>query len=145
MLSMDVQVIGSPLPQAEDADGPVLAGMQRRREVPSPVPVPTSGDSMTFDAAIDIAVRPAGLDLRGPWVHGRPGDRFLYLSWGHEVDGAFVMFRRAKLMLGVLDPADLAAARSEHVLTARLSLVDERGGPACAAVRPPAIRWSLER
>ena len=100
---------------------------------------------MTFDAALDVVVTPAGVDLRGPWVQGRRGDRFLYLSWGHDDGDGFVMVRRAKLMLGVLDPADLVDARDDDVLVGRLPLVDAHGGPVCAAVRPPAIRWSLER
>ncbi|GGB88205.1 hypothetical protein GCM10011314_30050 [Knoellia flava] len=100
---------------------------------------------MTFDAALDVVVTQDGVDLRGPWVQGRRGDRFLYLCWGHDDGGGFVMARRAKLMLGVLDPVDLVDARDDALLVGRLSLVDARGGPVCAAVRPPAIRWTLER
>lgn len=100
---------------------------------------------MTFDAALDVVVTPDGVDLRGPWVQGRRGDRFLSLSWGHDDGDGFVMVRRAKLMLGVLDPVDLVDARDDDVLVGRLPLVDARGEPVCAAVRPPVIRWTLER
>src|SRR5262245_14779939 len=42
----------------------------------------------------------AGIDLRGPYIQGRPGGRFIYLSWGTVDDaGTFTMFRRAKLLL----------------------------------------------
>ena len=80
-------------------------------------------------------------------MQGRRGDRFLYLCWGHEGrdDGEFELVRRAKLLLGVLDPAEMLDASDDDVLVARLSLVDAQGGPVCAAVRPPAIRWTLER
>ena len=37
------------------------------------------------------------IDFGGPFVHGRKGERFLYLSWG-AVDPDFEMFRRAKLV-----------------------------------------------
>lgn len=98
---------------------------------------------MRFHASLDVVVTPAGVDYRGPWVQGKRGDRFLYLCWGHDAGAGFVGFRRAKLMLGVLDPAEMASAPDGAVLEGRLSMVDARGGPVCAAVRPPAIRWTL--
>ena len=52
------------------------------------------------------------------------------------------MFRRAKLMIGDIEPELLAAAaRDGGVLVASLSLTDERGCPRCARVRPPVISW----
>jgi hypothetical protein len=43
-----------------------------------------------------------------PFVQGRPGARFVYLSWGGVgADGHRAMFRRAKLMLA---PGLIAAA-----------------------------------
>ena len=85
------------------------------------------------------------IDLRGPAIHGKKGDRFLYLTWGDvAADGSFTMFRRAKLMVADIDPELLAAAAaSDSVLTASLALTDERGGPRCARVKPPVIRWRV--
>ena len=38
------------------------------------------------------------VDLRGPAVHGKKGERFLNLTWGDVGAGdSFAMFRRAKL------------------------------------------------
>ena len=140
---MDVRVIGEPLPPAVLGGLTVLVGMQRGRDVVSPRPI--AGETMTFEAALDVVVTAAGVDYRGPWVQGRRGDRFLYLSWGHDDGDGFVLQRRAKLMLGVLDPAEMASAATDARLEGRLSLVDARGEPLCAAVRPPAIRWTLRR
>lgn len=75
-------------------------------------------------------------DLRGPFVHGRRGERFLYLVWSRSVEG---MFRRAKLMLDEVPPELLDPAGGLRG-TARLTMAD--GSPLCAAVRPPAISWS---
>lgn len=103
------------------------------------------GDADT--ARWDVDVRPVvvdgAVDLRGPAIHGKKGARFLYLTWGDvDADGNFAMFRRAKLMMGDIDPDLLAtAARDDGVLVASVSLTDERGGPRCARVRPPAISW----
>ncbi|WP_041940206.1 MULTISPECIES: DUF5990 family protein [Frankia] len=106
------------------------------------------GDAPRADWTIDCTVTqgPAGLDLRGRHIQGRPGARFLYLSWGDVDDaGTFAMFRRAKLMLDAVDPDVLAAAVGTGELVGRLGLTDARGQPRCAAVRPPAITWSAVR
>lgn len=79
-----------------------------------------------------------GPDLRGPYVHGRPGGRFLYLSWSRGGDGTF---RRAKLMLDAV-PEDLLTGEVPG-LRAHLGLAMPDGSPVCSAVRPPQIRWSL--
>ncbi|MDI3424309.1 DUF5990 family protein [Streptomyces luteolus] len=84
-----------------------------------------------------------GVEVKGPYIQNRLGGRFIYLSWGNvDESGAFTMFRRAKLMLGDVDPGVLeAAARTGH-LTARLSLTDAKGQPLCARVRPPHLQWT---
>jgi hypothetical protein len=83
-----------------------------------------------------------GVDFRGPAVHGRKGERFLYLTWGEVGTGTFTMFRRAKLMLFDIEPDVLTASmRGSGVLVASLSLTDEKGEPRCARVKPPVIGW----
>ena len=85
------------------------------------------------------------LDFRGPAVHGKRGDRFIYLTWGNVDDaGAFHMFRRAKLMLNRVDPGLMRDATTRGHLTARVQLTADRGGPRCARVDPPAITWNLD-
>jgi hypothetical protein len=118
-------------------DAPVLpgvtVGVQRGREVVQEVPA--DGSAVTWELEAQLA----GTDLRGPYIHGRPGGRFLYLSWQRPESG---MFRRAKLMLDALEPEFLSRA-SAGALAARLPLTMPDGGPVCAAVRPPDIAWSV--
>ena len=57
-------------------------------------------------------------------------------------DGAFTMFRQAKLWLDAIDPATLDAARQYGSLIGSLNLTDANGHPLCATVRPPLIRWT---
>jgi hypothetical protein len=89
------------------------------------------------------AASPAGTDLKGPYIQGPPGGRFIYLSWG-TVDGTadFTLFRRAKLWLGAVPDGVLDQALELGVLVGRLGLTDPKGNPLCAAVRPPVIEWS---
>jgi hypothetical protein len=112
-------------------------GLQVGRDVVDAVP----GDSReaTWNAVIE---RKDDGDWRGPAVHGKRGERFLYLSWQETTPNGPSMFRRAKLRLdGVpAQVAEEAAASGE--LHARLGLTDARGGPLCASVLPPRIRWS---
>ncbi|MBV9844469.1 MAG: hypothetical protein JOZ47_05295, partial [Kutzneria sp.] len=106
---------------------------------------PHPGDAQSAVWTLDCvaASGPAGLDISGPHVQGRPGGRFVYLSWGTLDDGgAFTLFRRAKLMLDAVDSDTLLAAVSAGCLTARLRLTDANGHPLCAAVRPPLVTWS---
>ena len=70
-------------------------------------------------------------DFRGPAVHGRRGERFVYLTWLEGPDAT--MFRRAKLMLGEAPEAD--------DVVARVDLTDECGLPRCARLRAPALEW----
>src|SRR5690242_20317198 len=60
------------------------------------------GDAPSARWTLDcvVARTPTGVDLRGPYIQGRPGGRFVYLSWGTvDADGMFCLFRRAKLWL----------------------------------------------
>ncbi|MFC5667803.1 DUF5990 family protein [Kitasatospora misakiensis] len=105
------------------------------------------GDATSAAWTLECAASPLadGLDVKGPHVQGRPGQRFVYLVWG-EVDdaGGFTMFRRAKLMLDGVDGQVLAEAVAAGRLVARLGLTDASGHPLCAAVRPPRVTWSAE-
>lgn len=110
----------------------VTVGVQRGPDVVQEFPADGSPVMWRLDA------QRAGTEIRGPYVHGRVGGRFLYLSWQRQGTG---MFRRAKLMLDVLTP-DLLTRAEDGALTARVDLAMPDGSPLCAAVRPPHIEWS---
>ena len=52
------------------------------------------------------------------------------------------MFRRAKLWLDAIPPDVLDEADRKGTVVGRLALTDDMGGPLCASVRPPIIKWS---
>jgi len=139
-----IRIEGTNLPGRTFAEHTnVHVGVQCRSD---PVDL-TPGDApeATFDFEVDILPSDeGGWDFRGPYVHGKRGERFLYLTWGDvSPDGEYAMFRRAKLHLSCLDDALVStAADAGRPLTARLGLTDGRGGPRCASVRPPAISWT---
>ncbi|GAA3197324.1 DUF5990 family protein [Dactylosporangium siamense] len=148
---MRIRIEGSDLPgrrAGAEADalrlGGVHVGVQRKAEVVDRV----AADAAQVAWEFEVTSREIDglLDVGGPWVHGRPGARFLYLSWGAVTGDEFAMFRRAKLMFGDI-PTELLRAAHEAAgqkLVGRLGLTDAAGGPVCARVRPPAITWTLE-
>jgi uncharacterized protein DUF5990 len=150
---VDVQVVGIELPGRTCADPRpdglvyenVHVGVQRRQEVVDVV----RGDAPTavWSLTVEPNFRDGALDFRGPFVQGRRGDRFLYLSWGSvDASGHFEMFRRAKLMLDPVTPELVQAAdRAGNRLVATLGLTDGDGMPRCAAVRPPVITWTVDQ
>lgn len=88
----------------------------------------------------------AAVALRGPAIHGRGDERFLYLGWIERAsNGKDEMFRRAKLQLDAVPDALVAKAlRTGQALVAELELTDSGGMPLCASVRPPLISWTVE-
>jgi hypothetical protein len=124
--------------------GHVHVGVQRKADVVERVPA--DAGSATWDLAVTGREVDGLLDVGGPWVHGRPGARFLYLSWGAVEDERFAMFSRAKLLFGDVPTAMLRAAYDQAgVLVGRLGLTGPDGGPRSGRVRPPDIAWLLER
>ena len=75
------------------------------------------------------------LDFAGPAVHGKRGERFFYLSWSGVRNGHREMFRRIKIHLRDVTPAQLArVVTTGGALVARVHAVAKDGGPACASV-----------
>ncbi len=148
---MRVRIIGYDLPGRQfcDAAGEplvdVLVGLQIRRDPAQLVAADAEIASWEIDVAV-VAETDGSPDFKGPAVHGKRGDRFLYLTWGVVDDqGDFAMFRRAKLMLNRID-ADIVelAESANHQLVARVRMTDAQGAPRCARVDPPDIAWSID-
>ena len=102
------------------------------------------GDAETpsWTVPIDVVAREGGLDFRGTAVQGRPGARFVYLTWGDvDADGSFALFSRAKLMLADLESVVAGAGAGDTgQVIACVDLTDECGGPRCARLKPPTLR-----
>jgi hypothetical protein len=117
----------------------------QRRDRPAELLGVQPGDAASVNWTLECTAvaSAAGTDVKGPYVQGRSGGRFVYLSWGTADDsGAFTMFRRAKLMLDAVPAGVLDTALREGLLVGRLGLSDVHGRPLCARVVPPRIIWS---
>ncbi|MEP6658416.1 MAG: DUF5990 family protein [Acidimicrobiales bacterium] len=148
---MEIRIEGFNLPGRSCGASPdfpgyenIHVGIQRRSPRDQLLGL-TPGDAPAaeWEFECDGVVTPKGTDFRGPYIQGRPNERFIYLSWGAvDGDGTFHMFRRAKLWLNALDADVLDDARTSGRLVARLGLTDANGHPLCASVRPPVVQWS---
>lgn len=138
---LNVKIVGERLPgRTFESHANVHVGVQRGDEVVQLQPADAASVKFTFGIVLR-ELEDGTLDFRSPFVHGKPGERFFYLSWGDVTeDGTFSRFRRAKLLLSAVPPGLISAKTGS--LEAYLSLTDDKGGPLCASVKPPAISWS---
>ena len=141
--TVPVRIVGRRLPgRTWSGRSGIHVGVQRDGEVVGLVP----GDmgEAHFDLEVEVEVSENGIDFRGPFVHGRGGERFLYLSWGEvDADGTFTMFRRLKLHLLPLAEQFEAKLATAQRVEAFLELTDTKGRPVAASVRPPWVLWRL--
>ena len=120
----------------------VHVGVQIGREPAQLVPGDVSETSWEVD--LEIVRKERAVDFRGPAVHGKRGERFIYLTWGDvSPDNKFEMFRRAKLMLDRIEPQLIQSAMETGCLEATVDLTGNDGGPRCARVDAPAVAWSV--
>ncbi len=145
MSTVPLRIVGRRLPGSSwSGRTGIHVGVQRGNEVVGHVPG-DAGEAL-FDLEVTVELDADGaVDFRGPYVHGRRGERFLYLSWDEAgEDGGFTMFRRLKLHLVPLTEGRngeaLAAAQR---LEAFLELTDPKGRPVSASVRPPWVLWRV--
>jgi Family of unknown function (DUF5990) len=149
---VDVRIVGVEMPGRTCTDprpgglayDNVHVGVQRRNEVVDLVPADAPTTEWNF--TVDTVTKDGALDFRGPFVHGKRGDRFLYLSWG-TVDGSdhFEMFRRAKLMLAAIPDNVLGSAQTVgRRLVGTVTMTHDDRMPRCAAVRPPVVEWTVD-
>jgi hypothetical protein len=148
-MTMFVEIEGRNFPGRSCGCGPegevyenIHVGIGMQRDPVELVP----GDSPSARWRIEVRTPRANdgsVDFRGPFVHGKRGDRFLYLNWGTvAADGSFRLFRRAKLSLSEAPPNVVEdALQGTGVLECTVNLTDAKGNPRCARVRPPDIAW----
>jgi hypothetical protein len=136
-----------PSPDVEGGYHNIYVGVQRRNRPQEHLElVPGDAASATWTLECDAVLSDTGWDVKGAYIQGPLGGRFIYLSWGTVDNGqAFTMFRRAKLWLEAVPPKVIERASKSGVLVGRLGLTDPRGNPLCASVRPPLIDWSVAR
>jgi hypothetical protein len=135
---VQIRIEGTNLPGRSCGPSPnfpshdnIHVGIQRRGKRDELLGM-TPGDAPAALWTIDcrVADSPAGRDVKGPYIQGPPGGRFIYLNWVTVDDAEAVrLFRRAKLWLDGVPAAILEHAVRTGVLVGRLGLTDVKGLP----------------
>lgn len=100
-----------------------------------------------FDVSVGVKQgRDGDPDFTGPLVHGRRGERFLYLSWGHVTsDNEHDMFRRLKIYLSPVSRKDWSSPGVTWAQVKRGSITTSVSGsgldgtPHCGTAE---VRWT---
>jgi hypothetical protein len=122
----------------------IAVGIQRGQEILPSVLGRDGRPAVFAEVRVRMDTKTGAPNFLGPYVHGTPRDRFLYLSWTHADGDARAMFRRMKVPLGGITTATLEALvlSPGTVLTATVPTFARDGGPACATV-PFVQEWTL--
>lgn len=142
-----VRIVGLP-PADWGSQARIEAGVQRGEEIEQSQA--TAGQALEFNGELRLkALARQGIAspvFLGPYAHGPPTGRFLYVSWTGEVDGRRQMFRRMKIPLGTIswEQVDQVQRDPRARLVATVQGTDRRGGPACATVPLEGGGWQVE-
>lgn len=121
----------------------VRLGIQKGKEV---VDEAEADRPATFIAEVRVArnASTGAPNFLGPYAHGTPADRFLYLSWSGVGAEGRKMFRRAKIPLREIswDRLRNALERSGE-LEITLDMTDRDGGPGCATLKQEGAAWTV--
>lgn len=113
----------------------VRLGIQSGQEVIEDVPADV--ESVTFTVPLRVTKNPktGQPNFLGPFAHGTPDDRFIYLSWGERQGADWDMFRRAKIRLRQLTWERLESSwQSGAPIEIAMAMTDAKGSPACARI-----------
>ncbi len=113
-------------------------------------PVHTTMDSLSFEIMVRLGTPRRGALLRflGPYVHGSPEARFLYLNSGQSAgDLGSCWIRRAKVWLKDIAPEQVRAVLADHgaVLESEIEGTGRDGGPVCASTHLIGDGWRFSR
>jgi len=127
----------------------VALAMQRGRS-DLLLPAKTSTEAAVFELSVRVGAHGEGSapNLLGPYAHGTPADRFLYVNWGTSAGQLGSRWsRRAKLKTAGIGWAliEETLATPGAVLEARIAGTGRDGGPCCATVPLLDGGWQVAR
>jgi hypothetical protein len=81
----------------------------------------TQDGSVYFECTIEAKLDTPALDFRGPFVHGTPQGRFIYLSWKRRSGAAAPWYWRVKVPLAGITQKAVTALKPGEVVLADIS------------------------
>lgn len=144
--TLRVRVTCSPVPASRWASyDDIHLAMQRGKEWVQDQPC--GGEPLTFEAEVRLQPHAATGEpnFLGPYAHGTPADRFLYLVWTASCFPVRTSFGRIKIRLTGMDwPLIERAVAEGRPIRGAISAVGRSDGPAYASVKLLPPGWTLE-
>ena len=110
------------MPETPATEGALDIGIQDKAQAVHAGRTTTDG-AVYFECAVEARMDSLtkGLDFRGPFVHGTPQGRFLYLSWKRRTASAAPWYWRVKIPLTGIAERDVSALKSTEILLADIT------------------------
>ena len=113
----------------------VRLGIQKGKNVVDDVPADAPQVTFTVPLRVERSADTGKPNFLGPFAHGTPQERFIYLCWGERQGEAWDGFRRAKVHLKHLTwPQVAAAIQQDQPIVFAFDMTDAKGGPACGSL-----------
>ncbi len=113
----------------------VRLGIQKGKEVIDDVPADTAQVTFTVPLRVERNPDTSSPNFLGPFAHGTPQERFLYLCWGERNGETWDGFRRAKVHLKHLTWQQVEIALQENqAIEFSFNMTDAKCGPACGSL-----------
>ncbi len=142
---VQLRVVCEPLPPKECGELTEIEIGIQKGEASCP-PTRQSTERAEFEISVRVRRDPktGGPNFLGEWAHGKPGERFLYLTWTACQGGLRERYGRMKVPLTSIPWEIVERAVAEtRVLEARVSGIGRHGKPACATVPLLDGGWQL--
>ena len=108
------------MPETPVTEGALDIGIQDKAQAVHSGRTAKDG-AVYFECAVEARLDTSGLDFRGPFVHGTPQGRFLYLSWKRRVASAAPWYWRVKIPLAGISEKAVSSLKSSEALLADIT------------------------
>ena len=120
--SLKIRLVCKTMPAIPPDEGPLDVGIQDKAQVVHGGLKQKNG-SMFFECVLEVSLdgstgRPS---FRGPFVHGTPETRFLYLSWKRRSASSSPWYWRVKIPLSGITWKEVSPAMANEVLEADIT------------------------
>jgi hypothetical protein len=129
---------------ASESAAPLRLGVQQGAAVIDDAPADAPETIFTIPLEVRRDLESGQPRFGGPFAHGAPAARFVYLSWGVRNGATWQIVRRAKIHLSRLTwPAIERAVEQGQPIEAIVDLIDARGRPVSGSVKDAQIEWRV--
>lgn len=120
--SITLRLACKSMPEIPADEGALDIGIQDKTQAVHAGLIAKNG-AIYFECALEARIDPSTkvLDFRGPFVHGTPQGRFLYLSWKRRTASAAPWYWRVKIPLAGITEQDVTSLKSTEALLADIT------------------------